>query len=266
MENELYVKAWFLLVVVAMLIVTGTSTAIYFGEAQNTQNLLNDLSDDFQEQLITLGINQSAALSQLATDFASLNIESTEELARKELEIANLTAEALALQVTIDEQIVTYNELYNTYEVVLDEKNVVLIQLNETIIQLQETSQELNETLILLDAALNGTVLYDNYHLHDFPLVNITAFITNDSTNAISVDILFRNLSHVTDVKNNATDLGYRCGLLTFYNLTNVTSYFNVFETTDNGLRYFNVTDYMFDSITDIETVYGVHRQYFTAW
>jgi len=262
MENELYVKAWFLLVVAGMLIATGTGTAIYFVEAQNTQNLLNKMTNNFEEQLIALGINQSIAISQLATDFASLNIESTELVAQKTSEINNLTTQAIALQATIDAQIVTYNELYAIYETTLGEKSIILTQLNETIIQLQETSQELSDALELL----NGTVLYNKYNLHDFPLANVTAFIEADLTNTTYMDVIFRNITHVTNVSNNATNLGYRCGILFFYNATNNLSYFNVFDTTDSGLRYVNTTDYFFDTIASIEAVYGANNRYFTLW
>ena len=157
---------------------------------------------------------------------------------------------------------ITYNELYAIYETTLGEKSIILTQLNETIIQLQETSQELSDALELL----NGTVLYNKYNLHDFPLANVTAFIEADLTNTTYMDVIFRNITHVTNVSNNATNLGYRCGILFFYNATNNLSYFNVFDTTDSGLRYVNTTDYFFDTIASIEAVYGANNRYFTLW
>jgi len=266
MENELYVKAWFLLVVAGMLIATATGTIIYYGESQHTQSLLNGIADDFTEQLSTLQTNHSQAISQLATDFATINVNTTALLADKVAEIANLETQITELQATIASQVVTYNELDALYNIIFDERSALNLQLNNTIILLQEKSQELNETLILLDAALNGTVLYDGYHLHDFPLLNVTAFITDDLTNTSNMDVIFRNITHVTNVSNNATSLGYRCGILFFYNATNNLTYFNVFDTTDSSLRYVNTTDYFFDSIASIEAVYGVSNRYFTVW
>ena len=265
MENELYVKAWFLLVVAAMLIATGTSTAIYFGESQNTRNLLNKMTNNFEDQLMSLQANQSLALSQLATDFATLNVESTELLAQQTLEISNLTAEALALQITVDAQIVTYNELHDVYNVTLGEKNSLTIQLNETIIQLQEMSQELNETLEMLEDLDN---IYDNHHIHDLPLVDVETFIADDLTNErnnTNIDIEYRNITHAVNVSNNATNLGYRCGVLFFYNATDV-SYFNVFETTTDGTVFVATDDVFFNSILEIEAIYDTNIRYFTAW
>lgn len=263
MENELYVKAWFLLIVAGMLIATSTGAAIYFVESQNTQNLLNKMANNFETQLISMQTNQSLALSQLATDFAALNIESTETLAQQALEISNLTAQAISLQTTIDAQIVTYNELYVVYNVTLGEKNSTMLQLNETIIWLQEKSQELNETLEQLHELQN---LSDAYHLHDLNLEDVTTFIAEDLTNEREyIADVYTSINYVADVDNNATNLGIRCGILFFYNATDV-SYFNVFDIIDNGIVFVATDDVFFNSILEIEAIYDTNIRYFTAW
>ena len=274
MENELYVKAWFLLVVAGMLIATATGTIIYYGESQHTQSLLNGIADDFTEQLSTLQTNHSQAISQLATDFATINVNTTALLADKVAEIANLETQITELQATIASQVVTYNELDALYNIIFDERSALSLQLNNTIILLQEKSQELNRTKMQLQnksQELNETLaLYDSYHLHDVNLENVTTFIAEDLTNEhLWSNGTYTAVNYAFDVDVNATNLGIRCGVMHFYTSWNGTDwvvFLNVFNTIDYDLVFVDIDDTFYYSISEIETIYGVNDRYITTW
>lgn len=164
MTEELYVKFWFFLVVVCILIATSTGVVIYYGEAQQTQNLINDLTHDFESKLVTLQTNQSIALSQLANDFATLTATSTAKIEEQATIIGQLSTEKQSLQTLYDTLLANYNTLQTGQQTFKDALNNSWLnytkKYNDALNQLDEATYYLHE------GNKSFTIAYNSFRLN----------------------------------------------------------------------------------------------------
>lgn len=264
--TELYVKSWFFSVVLIITIVCGSLAVYYSGENSNKQTLLNTIGNEYQQQLTSATTNYTNSITQLSNQITTLQTD----IIQKNIQIINLSLQQDLLNNTIT-NLKSINENlsfnYSIYNSTLNENQNLTLLLNNTIISLNENItiknnywHQLNETLLLYNNLLN---LKDKYHLYDPTKQDAVNFIELDATDENNYDESF---SYVCEVNINGADGGIRCGVMGFYTSTKEFHFLNVFDTTDNGLVYFDTDDTQYDNLGEIEDVYGTIEYYEITW